>query len=364
MRELLCKLLDFWVYNAFQATLAWGAILLLRAVAGKWLPVRWRVNCWAALAVVTPFLHQSRNILCYVTKPFIRMDFAIFYRTNEINGLRYFAGYDAFKLRILYMPDPAKAELYEWFLPGDPFLFGAVGLLLGGAAVFFGVQLARYWGLRRRVLRFEPSQDKELLAHVEFFHPFYDTPAPPVYLLPARLFPELNCPCVIGFRHPRLVLIAEQWAALTEEERRAVLFHEAHHVRMRDNWRNFALLLLEAMHWYNPIVRRGLRCLRQDLECLRDAQLAASMYAEEREQYLDAIIAVARRPVKYRSALHSGMLFSSGLGDRVRLLSGDAPGMTVGTVVCTVIAGVVIFMAVWPYAYRLDLPFGYYFSAV
>ena len=61
-------------------------------------------------------------------------------------------------------------------------------------------------------------------------------------------------PGVFGIFRPMLLLPQGMRERLTPEQLRAILAHEATHIRRRDNLTGFLQMLVEAVFWFHPLV--------------------------------------------------------------------------------------------------------------
>ena len=84
--------------------------------------------------------------------------------------------------------------------------------------------------------------------------------------IPVRQSSDVAGPCVVGLIRPCLLLPPDFSERLSEQEVRLVLLHEAAHLRRWDPILNGLLEVVHAMHWFNPVVGRVLRCWREDRE--------------------------------------------------------------------------------------------------
>jgi beta-lactamase regulating signal transducer with metallopeptidase domain len=82
-------------------------------------------------------------------------------------------------------------------------------------------------------------------------------------------------PAAAGVWRPRLLVPPGLLAALTPAERRVVLLHELAHVRRHDVAANWVLAIVQAVHWFNPVVWLAFARLRADRELARDAMVLA-----------------------------------------------------------------------------------------
>ncbi|HTQ98982.1 MAG TPA: M56 family metallopeptidase, partial [Candidatus Acidoferrum sp.] len=102
-----------------------------------------------------------------------------------------------------------------------------------------------------------------------------------------RLFcsTAIDVPLVTGSFRPRLLLPAGMAGELDAAQLRHVFLHELMHVSNYDIAANWMLTLLQAVHWFNPLVWFGFRQLRFDRELVRDAATLQYLATAERRQY-------------------------------------------------------------------------------
>jgi len=80
----------------------------------------------------------------------------------------------------------------------------------------------------------------------------------------------VESPVVCGLFRLRVLLPPGMTQGFTGEELRHVFLHELAHVRRGDLWLNWLLALLQAVHWFNPLLWYGMRRLRADRELACD----------------------------------------------------------------------------------------------
>lgn len=135
-------------------------------------------------------------------------------------------------------------------------LAGALGLLLWHGT---GYLLARR---RLRAGSWEEPEDQVLMASL--WKGEYGAPE-------VLRTEDTAAPLSLGLFRPLVFLPA----GLGEEETAMVLSHELAHVRRRDLWYKFLLLLVNAAHWFNPLVWWMCRQAGRNLEyCCDDAVVA------------------------------------------------------------------------------------------
>jgi beta-lactamase regulating signal transducer with metallopeptidase domain len=166
-------------------------------------------------------------------------------------------------------------------------LVGTLGLWLAGAAVMAGLQGLRLLRLYR-LLRTGRDAPRWLTAEVRGL-------ARRLGVWPPRAFvlPRLGTPCVWGAWRTRLLWPQTQLEGLAAECRQTVIAHELAHLRRRDHWIGWLLLVGECVWWWNPLfwyVRRQLR-LYAELAC--DAWVVWTL-PEGRRAYAEALLEVTQ----------------------------------------------------------------------
>ncbi len=106
---------------------------------------------------------------------------------------------------------------------------------------------------------------------------------------------------IFGFLRPTHLLIPEDlMSRCTDSEVRGILFHELGHVRRRDLLWNWIALLLQAMHWFNPLVWLAARSFRADQELSCDEVAVRQLPKGQRRDYGEALLKMAAYPLPAR----------------------------------------------------------------
>jgi beta-lactamase regulating signal transducer with metallopeptidase domain len=110
---------------------------------------------------------------------------------------------------------------------------------------------------------------------------------------------DVDVPLTAGFARA-VILLPRGWQSLSKDALRAILHHEAAHVRRRDCLAALGCALLEALFWFNPAVWLTTARVRWFAELACDAEAARSM---DRDAYASELLALAagwsraRRPM-------------------------------------------------------------------
>ena len=88
-----------------------------------------------------------------------------------------------------------------------------------------------------------------------------------------------------GVWRPRVLLPLGMLESLSREELRFVLLHEMAHLKRWDVPADWGMALLQAMHWFNPLVWVAFARLRAERELSRDCMVLAASGSQDRCEY-------------------------------------------------------------------------------
>ncbi|PYI52085.1 M56 family metallopeptidase [Paenibacillus flagellatus] len=160
-------------------------------------------------------------------------------------------------------------------------------ILPSGTIVFIAVIAVQMIRLHRRLFRLcervdDPSIDQELEAcgkRLGLYKP-----------IPVYWSPYAGTPFLYGLFKPRIVLPASMGFA--PEQYRHVFLHELTHYKRRDIWVKFLLLLMNAVHWFNPFAYAARRDIDRYGELSCDERLVRSMSGKEKRRYCELLLQV------------------------------------------------------------------------
>lgn len=146
-----------------------------------------------------------------------------------------------------------------------------------GAFVFTLGLTVNHLRFHRRVARSRPLIDEPALNLLEDCKQRMGIRTPIMLVETAAV----DGPSLFGFLRPRLLLPAGFTRQFSHDELRFVFLHELGHVKRHDIPLGWLTVLLQILHWFNPLVWLAFSRMRVDRELACDA-LALS-YAEEQE---------------------------------------------------------------------------------
>jgi len=348
MIEFLCALF----YTSLNSAIAIILVLIIRKLLGARLWSDGRMILWLLIVIVMivpayPHFKYSLALNNYHFPPFnIR-----FNQISKLNG------------NFISPTGDIEAVLSIWNgsgwndYIGDGKIISLVifSIWITGFLLFIIWQLSVYFILKSKTKNFELSHDKSLLSFVKSEQLYWGIKTDvPLIIAPQKLIKEIKCPSVVGIKYPTVLIPLEQWNNLSESEKRAVVTHELMHIKHNDNLKNFVLLLIQAVHWFNPLVWIALKHLRQDIEVSRDSEIVRNLDNADVQSYANAILNIAQmNSKKYSVQPHSGMLCTSGVGLRINLISARNRKSVFIGIVLTILSGIILFFVF--YKWKLDI---------
>lgn len=103
---------------------------------------------------------------------------------------------------------------------------------------------------------------------------------------------NVTSPMVMGFINPKVILPAEDFE---QEELYLILRHELTHYKRRDTLYKALLLLVNALHWFNPMVWIMRNIAATDLELSCDSSVIGKTSMESRIKYSETILACVHK---------------------------------------------------------------------
>ena len=144
-----------------------------------------------------------------------------------------------------------------------------------GALLFWAIAALRIGGLRQLLRGAQPApadlqdQVRKVADRLGVAHP------PEVWLMPVPIPPMLWA----VLQTPRLLLPAELWNRLGDDQRETLLAHELVHLRDRDHWVRRLELVALGLYWWHPAAWWARRELRDAEEQRCDAGVVAALPA-------------------------------------------------------------------------------------
>jgi len=109
---------------------------------------------------------------------------------------------------------------------------------------------------------------------------------------------ELKHPALFGFWRPKILLPADAME-LTDDQLRMVLLHELAHVKRRDILGNWLLLVVQCVHWWNPLYYLAASCYMRFREQDCDAMVVEQIGRQHMKSYGELLLEYASQPIRW-----------------------------------------------------------------
>jgi beta-lactamase regulating signal transducer with metallopeptidase domain len=164
-------------------------------------------------------------------------------------------------------------------------------LWLAGAMVLGIYICANNFALLRIIRRERPLTDQKILDLLEDCKAEMGIRT----ILGVVATDKVKSACLFGFVRPRLLLPKGMIEALNREELRYVFLHELGHLKRHDIWLGWLTSILQALHWFNPLVWLAFYRMRVDRELACDAFVLDHTQADESRNYGRTIVNLLER---------------------------------------------------------------------
>ena len=277
-----------WLLAAtLRASVLAVVILGIQYLLRRWLPAAWRHALWLPMLVVLvlPVLPEApfglfpppsagiTQVAASAAAPVAVMD-PVSDLPGSVVVLAAFEPAIASPVPITSSPKVSA----DWNVLAIVWLAGACGVLAAGVI-----------GYRRNLQRIRLSAtapDRNLQAAIEAAARDAGlSRAPQVVISPA-----VASPAVTGFMRPVLLLPAGFPEGFSTAETRLILLHEFTHLKRLDLPLNWLMCVLQAMHWFNPLLWFAFARMRADREAACDARVLSIDATDHRAEYGGALL--------------------------------------------------------------------------
>lgn len=151
--------------------------------------------------------------------------------------------------------------------------------LLGSLGVI-GIALLHQRRFQRQLAECPVAEDPQLLSLLRQLAAQAGVATPRIHLTSPG-----STPALVGLHRPKILLPGDWASRFTDRSLRHVLLHELLHIRHRDLLWNWVATILQALHWFNPLVWFGVDRFQADRELRCDAGALARLAPDERLDY-------------------------------------------------------------------------------
>ncbi|TCT15429.1 beta-lactamase regulating signal transducer with metallopeptidase domain [Natranaerovirga pectinivora] len=104
----------------------------------------------------------------------------------------------------------------------------------------------------------------------------------------------VNTPSLFGVFKPRILLKLDV-LTLSDKEIEYIFLHELAHYKRKDLLVNYILLILQSLHWFNPIIWHCFKLIRQDMEIATDDNVIDVLTNNEYRDYGKTLLVVLEK---------------------------------------------------------------------
>jgi len=161
-------------------------------------------------------------------------------------------------------------------------------LWLAGVLAVLIYNLVVYYSLLKKVKYMPRCIDDNIISILERCRQRIDV----------KKMPEIICcteskgPSLMGHFKPKIIISPEVLGSLSNEDLEHIFLHEIMHIKRKDILANWLMIILQAFHWFNPIVWYAFSEMRKDREIICDAWVLALLEPEKRKNYGNTIISL------------------------------------------------------------------------
>lgn len=132
-----------------------------------------------------------------------------------------------------------------------------------------------------------------LVSYVRFKYKVIDqNPIGKVEHLDVVMSDHVHSPMLIGFFKPTIVIPDKE---IDEEDYRLAILHELNHYKQGDVWIKLFAVVINSLHWFNPVTYMAIANLSEACEYSCDEKITRHMKMNEKKKYSEMILAFASR---------------------------------------------------------------------
>ncbi len=155
-----------------------------------------------------------------------------------------------------------------------------ISVWLAGAAVFFFKYIISYLLFLRTIRKHSKPLSCPMLDIVKKEKDIRSN-------IRVRVTQCINAPLISGFLKPTLLLPD---AGISDKSLRHVLLHELTHHKRYDFWYKWFSVIVNAIHWFNPVIYIAVQQINEECEISCDSAVVKDMNMDERKGYMSTIL--------------------------------------------------------------------------
>ncbi|WP_160646978.1 M56 family metallopeptidase [Chengkuizengella marina] len=109
---------------------------------------------------------------------------------------------------------------------------------------------------------------------------------------------KIESPSITGFFVPKISISKKLFESLSRNEKKYVLLHELTHIKKKDILIHWMSMVVQTIHWFNPIIWYSFYKMRKDCELSCDASILSRLKKDEQIVYGNTLLNVLERVSK------------------------------------------------------------------
>lgn len=312
-------LLTWVIYSSLTASVVALIILCIKYIFKNSLGARWHYLIWFILLIrmSIPFAPKASfsifNLYSYFSKVLLKNDIAKYSRgtmmqqlssNNQINQLIKMPKDYSFAVN-----ESLQSSPYKWIF--TIWIIGVLVIIL--SMILYNISFYHRLRHTEHIVKDDIikllDDCKQRMAVNKRIH--------------SAVTNSFESPILVGNFNPTLVFPKRVLDRLSHEELEYIILHELAHYKRKDIFINWFTVVLQILHWFNPIVWYSFYRMRQDREVACDAYVLSYIKPEEYKRYGLTIITMLQNisfslPVPQIASFSS---YKSHIKDRISMIS-------------------------------------------
>ena len=156
---------------------------------------------------------------------------------------------------------------------------------------------------------------------------------------------KISSPSLCGFIKPKILIPVSVSVNVCDEEFKYIIMHELTHLKNKDIFINWIIILLSIIYWFNPILLYGFHKMRQDCEFSCDSQVISYLGVGGNLKYGNVLIRVLELAGNSNGLMGTTSMVMNSLEIKRRIVmiskykKINVKGILLGTVIAIIIGG-------------------------
>lgn len=280
------EIFQFVLTTSLYASLVGFVIICFKRILNNKLDARWHYLIWLILIIKLLFPFGPQSII------------SLFNAVPEIPKDSLVVA--AYQVERQYQQVMSQAEILPRVQSEAPKLSIAKAAVIGesmlpyiwvaGMLIMTLWLMVSYWILFKRLAQNSYKADARIQQIYETCKTKLEIPKEVSILIQNTI----SMPSLYGGLKPTILLPASV-VNLSNKELEYIILHELAHYKRKDIYTNYLLLILQTIHWFNPVMWYCFNKIRQDMEVATDQYVLSVLERAEYKEYGKTLITILER---------------------------------------------------------------------